>query len=51
MGKRRVIFDIDRKRNIRRDEHEGLGDHPKAKVLAPHRGLESIYQKFAEQFY
>lgn len=51
MGKRRVIFDNDRKRNIRRNEHEGLGDHPKAKVLAPQRGLESIYQKFAEQFY
>ena len=44
--KRRVTFD-----NDRREVHEGLGDDPKAKVLAAHRGRESSYQKPVGQFY
>lgn len=49
--KRRVIFDNDRKKIIIHDIHEGLGDNPKAKALAAHRGRESTYQKLAERFY
>ena len=36
--KRRIIFENDRKRVIIHDIHEGLGENPKAKALAAHRG-------------
>ena len=36
--KRRIIFENDRKRVIIHDIHEGLGENPKAKALATHRG-------------
>ena len=49
--KRRVVLNKDRKRIIICDVHGGLGDDPKANVLATHRGRESAYQKFAERFY
>ena len=39
--------DIWRKKIIKSDLHGGLGDDPKAKVLAAQCGRQSTYQKLA----
>ena len=49
--KRRIVFEKERQQLIMHDVHEGLGDHPKAKVSASHRDSESTYQKICQRFY
>ena len=49
--KRRVVFEIERRRTIIHDVHEGIGGNSMAKSLAVHRGRESTYQKISERFF
>ena len=39
----------ERRKLITHDVHEGIGDNPKAKALAAHRGRESTYQNIPER--
>ena len=49
--KRLVILSRDEQLRIVKDVHAGLGDNPRAKAMASHRGRESTYQKLTERFY
>jgi hypothetical protein len=51
MAKRIVISSTERQKQIIQDIHAGLGENPKAKAMASHRGRESTYQKISERFY
>ena len=48
--KRRVVFEVERRPAIMNDVHEGIGDNSMGKALAAHRGRESTYQKFLNDF-
>ena len=48
--KRRVVFEVERRTAITHDVHEGIGDNSMAKALAAHRGRESMYKKFLNDF-
>ena len=50
-SKRVVISSKERQRQIVQDIHAGLGENPKAKAMALHRGRESTYQKISERCY
>ena len=50
-SKRVVISSKERQRQIIQDIHADLGENPKAKAMASHRGRESTYQKISERFY
>ena len=49
--KRTVVFEVERRKAIIHDVHEGIGDNSMAKALAAHRGRESLYQKISERFF
>ena len=49
-GTRRVVYEEEIRKLIIHDVQVGIGDNPKAKALAAHRGRESTYQKISERF-
>ena len=48
---RLVIKSKDEQRQIIDDIHKGLGENPKAKAMASHRGRDTTYQKVSERFF
>ena len=50
-GNRLVIKSKEERQQIISDVHQGIGDNCKAKVMASHRGRDSMYQKCSERFF